>query len=212
MKCSSTSFVKKKPSNSSDNVPDLDKATTLKVHFKELTCIKYRRDMYMTWDGLLAAFGGIFGLCLGGSVISLVEMAYYFTLRLYNRVHSLWRQTDAVTRPASLKALAAPAPSRKSSVVVAAAAVAAANTNRSSRLLFPPPAFVHLSNDGKPIIGAGIGVSKLQSFDDRKGVVELGLGGPMMVAKGRGTKGTASGGNNVFTTINERTNVGQFLR
>lgn len=50
--------------------------------------------MYMTWDGLLAAFGGIFGLCLGGSVISLVEMIYYFTLRLYNRMHSLWRQPN----------------------------------------------------------------------------------------------------------------------
>lgn len=68
----------------------------------------------MTWDGLLgirtfikriksldyrnttplvtAAFGGIFGLCLGGSVISLVEMVYYFTLRLYNRVNSIYRQ------------------------------------------------------------------------------------------------------------------------
>lgn len=97
----------------SDSVEDLDKSTTLKVHFKDLTCIKYRRDMYMTWDGLLgnqnpqvhqwkgnvvtklfvtAAFGGIFGLCLGGSVISLVEMVYYFTLRLYNRVNSIYRQ------------------------------------------------------------------------------------------------------------------------
>lgn len=51
----------------------------------------------------LAAFGGIFGLCLGGSVISLVEMVYYFTLRLYNRIisirkqdgHSLTRQVTA---------------------------------------------------------------------------------------------------------------------
>lgn len=35
-----------------DNSEDLDDSTTLKVHFKDLTCIKYRRDMYMTWDGL----------------------------------------------------------------------------------------------------------------------------------------------------------------
>lgn len=54
------------------------------MHFKDLTCIKYRRDMYMTWDGLFASFGGIFGLCLGGSVISLVELFYFFTLRLYS--------------------------------------------------------------------------------------------------------------------------------
>lgn len=32
----------------------------------------------------IASFGGIFGLCLGGSVISLVELLYFFTLRLYS--------------------------------------------------------------------------------------------------------------------------------
>lgn len=36
----------------SDSAEDLEDSTTLKVHFKDLTCIKYRRDMYMTWDGL----------------------------------------------------------------------------------------------------------------------------------------------------------------
>lgn len=33
-----------------------------------------------------ASFGGIFGLCLGGSVISLVELIYFFSLRLYSIV------------------------------------------------------------------------------------------------------------------------------
>lgn len=37
----------------SQKLADLHEATTLSVHFKDLTCIKYRRDMYMTWDGLL---------------------------------------------------------------------------------------------------------------------------------------------------------------
>lgn len=45
----------------------------------------------MTWDGLFASFGGIFGLCLGGSVLSLVELTYFFTIRLsliiYRRLH-----------------------------------------------------------------------------------------------------------------------------
>lgn len=56
--------------------------TTLVVYFRDLNVIRYRRDLYMTWDGLFASIGGIFGLCLGGSVLSLVEMAYFFTIRL----------------------------------------------------------------------------------------------------------------------------------
>lgn len=30
-----------------------------------------------------ASIGGIFGLCLGGSIISLVEFVYYFTFKIY---------------------------------------------------------------------------------------------------------------------------------
>lgn len=56
--------------------------TSLYVYFKDLNCIRYRRDLYMSWDGLFASFGGIFSLCLGGSILSLVEMAYFFTIRL----------------------------------------------------------------------------------------------------------------------------------
>ncbi|XP_053686817.1 sodium channel protein Nach-like [Sabethes cyaneus] len=54
---------------------------TLHVHFKDLYCVKYRREAFMTWDSLLAAFGGIFGLCMGGSVLSIVELFYYFTVK-----------------------------------------------------------------------------------------------------------------------------------
>lgn len=42
-----------------------------------------------------AAFGGIFGLCLGGSVISLVELLYFFTLRLYSKIIGKHRQPDS---------------------------------------------------------------------------------------------------------------------
>ncbi|XP_049542723.1 pickpocket protein 11-like [Anopheles darlingi] len=54
---------------------------TLNVHFKDLYCVKYKRDAYMTWDSLVATFGGIFGLCMGGSVLSMVELLYYFTVK-----------------------------------------------------------------------------------------------------------------------------------
>lgn len=56
----------------------------IRVYFKEVSCVKYRRDVILTWDGLFASFGGIFGLCLGGSLISLIEFVYYFTFHLFN--------------------------------------------------------------------------------------------------------------------------------
>ncbi|XP_055621968.1 sodium channel protein Nach-like [Toxorhynchites rutilus septentrionalis] len=82
---------------------------TLHVHFKDLFCVKYRREAFMTWDSLLASFGGIFGLCMGGSVLSIVELFYYFTVKPFtiykdNRLRSsqdVVGQLQLVKRPPS---------------------------------------------------------------------------------------------------------------
>lgn len=37
----------------------------------------------MTWDTAFSQFGGLFGLCLGGSVISFVELFYAFTFKFW---------------------------------------------------------------------------------------------------------------------------------
>ncbi|KAG7200266.1 hypothetical protein KM043_017735 [Ampulex compressa] len=50
------------------------------VYFGDVTYLEYRKQSIMTWDSLLASFGGIFGLCLGGSVMSLVELLYHLTM------------------------------------------------------------------------------------------------------------------------------------
>lgn len=89
--------------------------STLTIGFKNNICIRYRRSVYMTWadmlgnfdlfflsfcsnwDGIMqfvflsnlirfsAAFGGIFGLCLGGSIISLVEIAYFVFVQIFSK-------------------------------------------------------------------------------------------------------------------------------
>ncbi|XP_068085172.1 sodium channel protein Nach-like [Anabrus simplex] len=53
----------------------------LHVYFKGLSSIRYRRDRIYNWNDLLASFGGIVGLCLGCSLLSLLELIYFFTLR-----------------------------------------------------------------------------------------------------------------------------------
>ncbi|XP_058066216.1 sodium channel protein Nach-like [Anopheles bellator] len=69
---------------------DVTMYATLNVHFKDMYCVKYKRDAYMTWDSLVATFGGIFGLCMGGSVLSIVELLYYFTVKPFTvyKAHS----------------------------------------------------------------------------------------------------------------------------
>lgn len=61
----------------SDSAEDLEDSTTLKVHFKDLTCIKYRRDMYMTWDGL-------FGKRQMNSLIRQMHKNYFDSLLLHS--------------------------------------------------------------------------------------------------------------------------------
>ena len=40
----------------------------------------------MTWLDFISSLGGICGLCLGISFISVIEIVYWFTLRLFRRV------------------------------------------------------------------------------------------------------------------------------
>lgn len=60
-----------------------------RVHYKDVSCIKYRQDIFMSWDTLFSSFGGIFGLCLGGSVISIIEFIYYYTYKLFYYYYSV---------------------------------------------------------------------------------------------------------------------------
>ncbi|XP_015185582.1 PREDICTED: pickpocket protein 28-like [Polistes dominula] len=60
-------------------------ASFVYVFFRKISYIEYRTQNILSWDTLLASFGGIFGLCLGGSVISLVELLYYITREIFYR-------------------------------------------------------------------------------------------------------------------------------
>ncbi|KAJ0179652.1 hypothetical protein K1T71_004243 [Dendrolimus kikuchii] len=54
------------------------------VHFSVTTCLKYRREVLYTWDQMLANLGGIFGLCLGGSIISVLELLWFLVHLLFS--------------------------------------------------------------------------------------------------------------------------------
>ena len=66
-------------SDSDSNYP-----STLKLFFAE-----FERSPKMTWFDFISSFGGFCGLCLGISFVSVVEIFYWFSIRLC-RNFAIW--------------------------------------------------------------------------------------------------------------------------
>ncbi|XP_034488710.1 pickpocket protein 19 [Drosophila innubila] len=64
------------------------------VFFQSPWFIKYQTHMRFTFVELLASFGGIIGLFLGASLLSAIEVIYYFTIGLYLYLFDGRRKTN----------------------------------------------------------------------------------------------------------------------
>lgn len=64
-------------------VPESNKREDFHINIEFLTwpIIRYKREVLFGWVDLLVSFGGIAGLFLGFSLLSGVEIIYYFTMR-----------------------------------------------------------------------------------------------------------------------------------
>lgn len=60
---------------------DRAEASGVLVEFLTWPIIRYKREVLFGWVDLLVSFGGIASLFLGFSLLSGVEIIYYFTLR-----------------------------------------------------------------------------------------------------------------------------------
>ncbi|CAD6997481.1 unnamed protein product, partial [Ceratitis capitata] len=58
----------------------------LEVYFDRDFIIKYRTSLIFTWVDLIVSFGGTTGLFLGCSLISLVELVYFFFIKAPRRI------------------------------------------------------------------------------------------------------------------------------
>ena len=54
--------------------------------FESPTVFEYSRQVKMTLIGYISQMGGLLGLCLGFSLISLIEIMYWFTIRIVKNV------------------------------------------------------------------------------------------------------------------------------
>ncbi|KYN08319.1 Sodium channel protein Nach [Cyphomyrmex costatus] len=90
---------------------DINNVSFVYVFFGDVSYVEYRKENIISWDSLLASFGGIFGLCLGGSVLSIIELAYLLARQFFRRQTRKWQAQFARTNlpPASEVSLSIPA-------------------------------------------------------------------------------------------------------
>ncbi|XP_053624689.1 sodium channel protein Nach-like isoform X2 [Plodia interpunctella] len=60
----------------------LENRSLLNVFFNDLVSTKYRRDVYLNWQNILAAFGGLLSLMLGFTLISGFDFLLFFVFRM----------------------------------------------------------------------------------------------------------------------------------
>ncbi|KAJ6633823.1 Pickpocket protein 19, partial [Pseudolycoriella hygida] len=82
------------PSKGSDD-DDMDNRIILDVHFDQSTMFKYRTDVVFDWLDLMVGFGGIAGLFLGISLMSIAEIFFYLgigTMAIIRDLIELYRK------------------------------------------------------------------------------------------------------------------------
>ncbi|XP_068907791.1 sodium channel protein Nach-like isoform X1 [Tenebrio molitor] len=57
----------------------------LRVYFGHVSCMKLLRSVLITWELIVASVGGLVGLCLGGSILSVIEFFYHVMEALFSR-------------------------------------------------------------------------------------------------------------------------------
>lgn len=81
-----------------DNLKDVNedaKYTKLIIFFKNSQFIASKRSELYGMTDFLANCGGLLGLFMGVSLLSLVELAYFFIIRLFQRLINLTRNNSS---------------------------------------------------------------------------------------------------------------------
>lgn len=70
----------------SANMEESKDLTILKVYFPQADSVLYKTTVLYAWYDILSDYGGILGLCLGCSIISILELIYFLTFRSYQNI------------------------------------------------------------------------------------------------------------------------------
>ncbi|XP_064076452.1 sodium channel protein Nach-like [Vanessa tameamea] len=73
-----------------DNIV-LENRSVVNVFFNDLVATRYRRDVYLNWQNILAAFGGLLSLMLGFTLISGFDFVLFFSFKvIYDSISRLF--------------------------------------------------------------------------------------------------------------------------
>lgn len=81
LSCQNVVYDIEKLSKTSQEQPADKIDTVINIEYLTWPIVRYKREVLFGWVDLLVSFGGIAGLFLGFSLLSGVEIIYYFTLR-----------------------------------------------------------------------------------------------------------------------------------
>jgi len=88
---------------------------TVDFHFQTANIVKYRTDVTFGWLDLMVSFGGIAGLFLGCSILSGVEIVYYFSIVLLIILKKIFNYFELFinSRSAKINVIDEPAKNKK---------------------------------------------------------------------------------------------------
>ncbi|XP_022121548.2 sodium channel protein Nach [Pieris rapae] len=75
---------------------NIENSSVLNIFFNDLVSTRYRRDVYLNWQNILAAFGGLLSLMLGFTFISGIDFVIFFMFRIvYDCTFSnIWEEKE----------------------------------------------------------------------------------------------------------------------
>jgi len=87
----------------STNIVSNDDNMTIDFHYQSSNIVKYRTDVTFGWLDLMVSFGGIAGLFLGCSILSGIEIVYYFIIMIFTLMKNLKTHTDRFLEQAKIR-------------------------------------------------------------------------------------------------------------
>ncbi|XP_055304381.1 pickpocket protein 28-like [Sitodiplosis mosellana] len=81
------------------NLSTYDNIAIVQIYYPLGESTLFSADVLMTWQEIVSNFGGLLGLCLGFSLVNIVEIVYFATIRLYQNISLVYDNANQNETP-----------------------------------------------------------------------------------------------------------------